>query len=235
MRAGNGHPAPYNVRHWALGNEIFGGWVRGHVTAEQYAKEAIRYARAMRAIDPDIKLIAVGEGIFPESDAWNSAVLRIAGADVQYLAVHDYSSAGQNAKAANSRNTMMARAGEFEANYRHIGDLIRQSAPGRQIKVIVNEWNLFYNADVIQSREGAVYASRMMNGFERDGDIVDANAISDLLNGWVGGIIQASRDRVYGTPQFYAVQMYRDHLGTERLHVTSTPQNFSTACKPSTQ
>ena len=41
MRAQNGHPAPYNVHQWELGNEIFGGWVRGHVTAEQYAQAAV--------------------------------------------------------------------------------------------------------------------------------------------------------------------------------------------------
>jgi alpha-N-arabinofuranosidase len=69
--------------------------------------------------------------------------------------------------------------------------------------------------------EGAVYASRMMNGFERVGDIVEANSISDLPNGWVGGIIQASRDRVYGTPQFYAVQLYGSHLGTDVIATTT--------------
>jgi alpha-N-arabinofuranosidase len=70
--------------------------------------------------------------------------------------------------------------------------------------------------------EGAVFASRMMNGFERDGAVVDSNAISDLLNGWVGGIIQASRDRVHGTWQYYTIEMYSRHLGTERLETTHT-------------
>lgn len=219
MRAANGHPAPYNVRQWELGNEIFGNWVRGHVTGEQYAEAAVRYARAMRAADPKLRLIAVGEGVFLNSDAWNSAVLRIAGPEIQYLAVHDYTSASKDATLPNPRNTMMAHAGEFEANYRHMGELIRQFAPRQDIRLIVNEWNLFHDAATIQSMEGAVYSSRMMNGFERDGDIVEANAISDLLNGWVGGIIQASRDCVYGTPEFYAVELYSHHLGTDRLEM----------------
>ncbi len=231
MRAANGHPAAYGVRQWELGNEIFGGWVRGHVSAEEYARAAVRYAAAMRAVDPTIKLIAVGLGLSPGSDAWNSAVLRIAGSAIQYLAVHDYTSLAQNATVGNPRDTMMSRAAEYEGNYRHMGELIAHTAPGRSIKLIVNEWNLFYGADVIQSMEGAVYASRMMNGFERDGDIVDANAISDLLNGWVGGIIQASRDRVYGTPQFYAIKMYRDHLGTDRLRTDTTSAELQPGVK----
>ena len=217
LRATNGHPAPYGVKQWELGNEIFGGWVRGHVTAEAYAHAAVRYARAMRAVDPTLELIAVGEGVMPTQDAWNAAVLTIAGPEINYLAIHDYTSVAQNAAAANSRAAMMKRAGDFEQSYQHTAELIAKLAPGRHILQIVNEWNLFYDAATIQSMEGAVYASRMMNGFERQGDTVAANSISDLLNGWVGGVIQASRDRIYGTSQFYAVKMYADHLGTDRL------------------
>ena len=172
----------------------------------------------MRAVDPQIQLIAVGEGVFNGSDAWNSAVLRIAGSEIQYLAIHDYTSRAQNAHAADPRAAMMARPHGYEENYQHMGDLISRLAPGRGIKLIVNEWNLFYDAQTIQSMEGAVYASRMMNGFERDGSLVESNCISDLLNGWVGGILQGSRDRIYGTLEFYAVQMYSSHLGTERLY-----------------
>ena len=218
MRAANGHPAPYGVKQWELGNEIFGAWVRGHAPAETYAHSAVRYAAAMRAVDPSIKLIAVGEGVGPEQDAWNSAVLRIAGPSIDYLAIHDYTSRAQNAKMSNSRAAMMARAGAFEASYRHTADLIAKLSPTHPIRQIVNEWNLFYDADTIESMDGAVFAARMMDGFERDGDTVEANCISDLLNGWVGGVIQASRDRVYGTAQFWALKMYSDHLGAARLH-----------------
>ncbi len=217
MRAANGHPAPYGVKQWELGNEVFGGWVRGHTDAETYAHSAVQYAGAMRKVDPTIKLIAVGEGLGKEADTWNRAVITIAGPAIDYLAIHDYTSASKNAEPPNPRATMMSRAGEFERNYQHIGELIAQLSPRHPIKLIVNEWNLFFNASVIQSMEGAVYASRMMNGFERQGSTVEANSISDLLNGWVGGVIQASRDRVYGTAQFYAIQLYNDHLGTERL------------------
>jgi alpha-N-arabinofuranosidase len=220
MRAANGHAAPYGVKQWELGNEIFGGWESGHVGAETYAQEAVHYARAMRAVDPSIRLIAVGEGTMPDRDAWNSAVLRIAGGEINYLAIHDYTAASKNAGAPDPRAQMMGRAEEFAAGYRHTGELIAQLAPGRGIRQIVNEWNLFYDVSAVQSMDGAVYASRMMNGFERDGATVAANCISDLLNGWIGGEIQASRDRVYGTAQYYAVQMYGAHLGEERLQST---------------
>jgi alpha-N-arabinofuranosidase len=231
MRAANGHREPYGVKQWELGNEIFGSWVRGHVTASEYAQAAVRYARAMRAVDPSIRLTAVGEGVFEGSDLWNSSVLKIAGPEIQYLAVHDYTSVAQNAKAADPRAAMMGRPAEYEKNYRHMADLIHSTAPDHDIKLIVNEWNLFYGSNIIQSMDGAVYASRMMNGFERDGDIVEANSISDLLNGWVGGVIQASRDRIYGTAQYFALKMYSEHLGTDRLFAEVTTPELAPGIK----
>jgi alpha-L-arabinofuranosidase len=226
MRAANGHPAPYGVKQWELGNEIFGEWVRGSTDAETYARSAVRYAAAMRAVDPTIKLIAVGS-----ADDWNAVVLKIAGSAIDYLAIHDYTSAKDNAAASDPRAQMIGRAAEFEASHRRTGELLEKLAPGRNIKLIVNEWNLFYPADTIQSMEGAVYASRMMNGFERDGEVVEANCISDLLNGWIGGVIQASRDRVYGTTQYYALLMYSDHLGAKRLSAEVTSPELQPGVK----
>jgi alpha-N-arabinofuranosidase len=75
MRAANGHPDPFGVKLWEVGNEIWGDWVRGHSDAETYARNYIRYAKAMRAVDPSIKLIAVGDN----NMNWNRTVLRTAG------------------------------------------------------------------------------------------------------------------------------------------------------------
>ena len=44
MRAANGHPEPYGVKYWELGNEIWGDWVRGHSDAATYARHYVRYA-----------------------------------------------------------------------------------------------------------------------------------------------------------------------------------------------
>ena len=68
----------------------------------------------MRAADPTIKLIAVGKGVIKGQDEWNSAVQRIAGPVIDYLAIHDRNTLSQNAAAAHPRAQMMARAGEFE-------------------------------------------------------------------------------------------------------------------------
>src|SRR4029078_3898708 len=60
LRRKNGRDQPYNVKYWALGNEIAGPWQAGHKNAEEYSKFALEAAKAMRGIDPSIKLVASG-------------------------------------------------------------------------------------------------------------------------------------------------------------------------------
>ena len=40
QRAANGHPAPYGVKIWGVGNEMYGPWQWGHMSIRQYAGEA---------------------------------------------------------------------------------------------------------------------------------------------------------------------------------------------------
>jgi alpha-L-arabinofuranosidase len=43
------------------------------------------------------------------------------------------------------------------------------------------------------------------------------SAVSDLVNGWPGGIIQASRHRVYMTPTYAVIQAYANDRGDWRV------------------
>ena len=89
LRAANGHPKPYGVKYWDVGNEIWGPWQLGHTGPEQYALRAVEFARAMRRKDPGIVLVASG---VPERqyDDWNARMLRICGPFVDMLSVHHY-------------------------------------------------------------------------------------------------------------------------------------------------
>src|SRR5207253_175552 len=80
-----------------------------------------------------------------------------------------------------------------------------------------------------QSMESALYAARMLNGFERSGETVRMTAVSDLVNGWSGGIIQASRHDVFVTPTYLAIKLYNDHLGAERVAAEVTGPSFDTS------
>jgi len=212
MRAANGHPAAFGVKFWEVGNEIWGDWVRGHSDAETYARNYNRYAKVMRAVDPSIKLIAVGDNDMK----WNRTVLREAGENIDYLAIHHYY--GRH-EAGNDLLKLLARPLFFERFYEEVAELLRQL--GRQrVKLAINEWGLDLPTDRQYSMESALYGARLMNVFERSGELVEMSAVSDLVNGWPGGIIQAERHSVFATPIYLVNQLYNDHRGDVRLAAT---------------
>jgi alpha-L-arabinofuranosidase len=60
LRAANGHPAPYKVKWWGIGNEMYGTWQFGYMAPKQYVIKHNMFAKAMRAVDPTITLLATG-------------------------------------------------------------------------------------------------------------------------------------------------------------------------------
>jgi alpha-N-arabinofuranosidase len=74
--------------------------------------------------------------------------------------------------------------------------------------------------------ESALYAARLMNVFERTGDLVQMSAVSDMVNGWTGGVIQASRHAVFTTPTYLVNALYASHLGRYRLAATIEGPTF---------
>jgi len=59
-RAQNGHPAPYNVKLWGIGNEPWGDYQMGAMALPQYELKHNLFAKEMKKIDPTITLIAGG-------------------------------------------------------------------------------------------------------------------------------------------------------------------------------
>ena len=59
-RAANGHPAPYGIHFWNIGNEPYGWWQIGKTSLDYFMMKHIEFANAMRSVDPSITLIASG-------------------------------------------------------------------------------------------------------------------------------------------------------------------------------
>ncbi len=59
-RAKNGHPEPYHVKFWNIGNEPWGSWQLGRTDEKYYMMKHNEFAKAMREVDPSITLIASG-------------------------------------------------------------------------------------------------------------------------------------------------------------------------------
>jgi alpha-L-arabinofuranosidase len=157
---------------------------------------------------------------------WNRTLLKIAGPQIDHLAIHHYY--GLREMQDDPLN-LMARPLFYERFYRQVGALLRELVPGREVKLAINEWNTSLPLPRQHSMESAVYAGRMMNVFERSGDLVRMTAVSDLVNGWSGGVIQASRHAVFVTPTYLAIKLYNDHLGAERVAAEVSGPTFDTS------
>ena len=59
-RAANGHPEPYHVEFWGVGNEPWGDYQMGSMSLPQFELKHNLFAKEMRKVDPSIKLIAGG-------------------------------------------------------------------------------------------------------------------------------------------------------------------------------
>jgi alpha-L-arabinofuranosidase len=76
----------YNIKYWMIGNESWNtSSYNGYCSASQYRDDVIKFSQAMKAIDPNIKIIANGNTM-----AWWSTVLPTAASYIDYLGVSNY-------------------------------------------------------------------------------------------------------------------------------------------------
>ncbi len=149
LRAKNGHPEPYNIKYWCLGNEMEGSWQAGHLSAEDYTKKALEAAKIMRWVDPSIKLVACGSSyeMLPTYMEWDRVMLTELYNQVDYLSTHNY--------------TMNSGQGltNYLASYKQLDDHIKNSAKvleyvkaknhfDKDLKICLDEWNVWNFQDI---------------------------------------------------------------------------------------
>ena len=71
-RAKNGHPAPYGVIYWGVGNEGYGEWQLGHMSPAHYVLKHNYFGEEMLKKDPNIKLIASGASVPEQSSQYRN-------------------------------------------------------------------------------------------------------------------------------------------------------------------
>jgi alpha-N-arabinofuranosidase len=79
LRAEHGHPQPFRVKWWGVGNEMYGEWQIGHMYIGHYVIKHNLFAEAMRKADPSIILVASGASRYQQSaDSRNNNRLPLA-------------------------------------------------------------------------------------------------------------------------------------------------------------
>jgi len=115
LRAEHGHPEPFDVKWWGVGNEMYGEWQIGHMSIDHFVIQYNKFADAMRAVDPTILLVAPGADLYQmHADArsrprvesipyeydsqfdWSGNLLSHAWQNMDYISEHIYGPYGPN-------------------------------------------------------------------------------------------------------------------------------------------
>lgn len=220
-RRKNGRDTPYSVKYWALGNEIDGPWQLGHKNAEDYSKLALEAAKAMRAVDPSIKLVASGSSNYgADWIGWNRTVLQSLRNTVDYIAIHTYIN--------NSSNDVERYLGQWQQTVdRYIettAGLIKQVQTGpnpRPIYVAYDEWNVWYRTgererlEEVYNFEDALAMGMFFNSFFRHADVVKMANLAQMVN--VIAPIMTNEQGLYLQPTYFPIAEYGRQRGNVAL------------------
>ena len=212
MRADNGHKEPYSIKYWEIGNEAFGNWEIGHCSAEEYIKKYLLFAKEMRKKDPEIFLLACGGDGGSLEQSWNETVLSGGKGYIDALSMHFYAPLVETLKVDD--NQMYYSVVSASEKINRVIKLTRDSMEKTRLKVpiAVTEWNCNYgdmdNSDREQSLESAISNSCSINMFLRNINVLNMCIISDLINGWAGGIIRSNNGKALKTLSYELLKLY---------------------------
>ncbi|MGQ9576400.1 MAG: alpha-L-arabinofuranosidase C-terminal domain-containing protein [Thermoguttaceae bacterium] len=140
LRAQNGHPEPYAVKFWGIGNEMYGKWQLGHMPLAQYINKHNEFAQAMRAVDPTIKLIAVGD-VGP----WSEGMMQHCAEQMDLISEHFYC---QERPGLLGHMRQIPNAVRFKADAHRRYRKQFDSLKGKDIRIALDEWNYWYGSHV---------------------------------------------------------------------------------------
>lgn len=187
LRKQNGHPEPYNIKYWCIGNEMDGEWQIGNLSAEAYAEKAKCTAKMMKAYDPSIKLIACGNSSFemPSFPQWDRTVLRVCFDYIDYISCHRYYQ--YDKKTGKGKKEFIGAYQNLHKGINTLKDVIREvcaeKGVDKPIKISMDEWNIWYCGEGSEAvNEWTVAVAREETKFSRLDAAVFASLISTLHN-----------------------------------------------------
>jgi alpha-N-arabinofuranosidase len=193
LRARHGHPEPYRVKYWQVGNERRG---------PDYEERLAAFCQAMKQADPSIQVLSSypTPGVLDRASKW-----------LDFVAPHHYECenlAGEEADLNAVRDLIKAHGGgrPIHAAITEWNTTAGDWGPGR-----AKLWTL----------ENALACSRYHNLMHRHCDLVQIACRSNLINSFCSGCIQTDNHRLYKTPVYYAQQLYATLAGLKPLRIES--------------
>ena len=136
MRKANGNEKPFNVKYWSIGNENYGWWEIGRKTPEKWGPLVHQCAEMMRSVDPDIELAAAA---WLDKREWNLPLLKAAGQDLRYMAVHQY---WIRTEKKTPYKNCVGFSSAPEKTITSVIKIMEEAGFRGKIKIAFDEWNL---------------------------------------------------------------------------------------------
>ncbi|HXG71242.1 alpha-L-arabinofuranosidase C-terminal domain-containing protein [Plantibacter sp. RU18] len=220
--------SPRPVTWWSLGNEAWGIQEYAHAEPTVYGRRVVEFARAMRAVDPDIKFVAVGlpvnnthesmpAGMAPyPAKVWNAGVLQECKDDIDLLSVHWYfpgmierplRTTGDLRQLSTSPQLL---EDAFATTIGFVDDL---TGPDRRIDISFDEWNRMVQFDDHLATNhplgNAAFFAGCYNAILAHADRIPMAFISHLVNCLAP--IQTDDKRLFVTVSFLVARLYSHH------------------------
>lgn len=231
LRAKYGHPEPFKVKYWALGNEPDGPWQLGHKNKEDYVKFAIEAAKMMSAVDKDIKLVAAGASNYPlvtkrydPKDGWtdwNAYVLDQMAGYVDYISLHRYvfqvlrgfdqpTFADEMSLGMEIDRIIQVTKGQIQA-------ALVKSETDRPIYIAFDEYGARGN-----NLAGPLLLAQHLNAFIRHADIVKMANLTFLTS-----LVGITPEGSYHTSLYYPFYLYSNNARGTALDVFTRCATYS--------
>ena len=220
-RAANGHPEPYNVKWWGIGNEMYGNWQLGYMKLGHYVQKHNRFAIAMRKADPSIKLVAVGN-----AGAWSEGMLKSCAGYMDLISEHFY--CNREKKVLTEYVSMIRdnvrRKVTAHRDYRNRLDSLK----GKDIRIAIDEWNYWYGPRHYNMKDAMGIAAGLHEMF-RSSDMVFMANYAQAVN--VIGAIKTSKTAAAFDTTGLVLQLYRNRFGHIPVEITgaSLPLDMAAA------
>jgi len=244
LRAANGHPAPYNIKYWEVGNENHGDWECGYdptltdeQRAEKYAFGFAAFASAMKAKDPTIKVGGV-------ADDWNFNIQLIdkAGSLIDFLCLHQYIP-GWYENPESFTNEEIYNAAVAGVDNFYYGLYLRRSyiitpklgqEAGDKIKFANTEWNIEHKNNMARTAnlEGGIVVAESYIYMLKSKDMALSNIFYPIgFSSQSNYCLISNMVNPFLRPTGLAMKLFREHFGDYVLNTTSVSPTFDVTKK----
>jgi alpha-N-arabinofuranosidase len=224
LRAINGHPAPYHVPFWGVGNESWG--CGGRMTAEDYANKYREFAGFCKSY-PGSPLKRIASGANNDDYHWTETLMHnvplwlMQGLSLHYYTLVD----GEEGKgwATGFTETQyfkgLKHALFMDSLIRNHGTIMDRYDPGKKVWLVVDEWGISLNEEPgtnpafhyqQNSLRDALIAASTLNIFNNHCDRVKMANLAQTVN-VLQALVLTSGDSMLLTPTYHVFDLYKVH------------------------